>query len=86
MSAPHRWSYCEHCMCPMVICGHCGNNTCNGGSGENCPDKCAAAHAFDNDPPEELQRRSEVERSAWRALSDEERQAANDARWARMLP
>lgn len=31
---PHYWSYCDHCDREVVICGHCGNNTCNGGSGE----------------------------------------------------
>jgi hypothetical protein len=30
----HRWSFCDHCDGPMVLCGKCGNNTCNGGYGE----------------------------------------------------
>lgn len=29
----HRWSYCDHCESPMVICGRCHNNCCNGGYG-----------------------------------------------------
>ena len=40
----HRWEYCSHCEGPMVICGHCGNNCCNGGSGETCIDKCNEAY------------------------------------------
>jgi hypothetical protein len=30
----HFWAYCGHCQRPIVICGNCGNNCCNGGSGE----------------------------------------------------
>lgn len=30
---PHFWSNCDMCG-PMVICGKCGNNCCNGGYGE----------------------------------------------------
>lgn len=34
-------------MCgPHVVCGHCGNNCCNGGSGDGCADRCAAAYAL----------------------------------------
>jgi len=29
----HRWEYCDHCEHDVVICGKCGNNTCNGGHG-----------------------------------------------------
>ena len=29
----HRWDICPMCG-PMVICGKCGNNCCNGGYGE----------------------------------------------------
>ena len=29
----HYWSYCGHCEHDVVICGKCGNNTCNGGYG-----------------------------------------------------
>ncbi len=32
--AGHRWAYCEMCGHPVVICGKCGNNCCNGGYGE----------------------------------------------------
>lgn len=28
----HHWELCEICG-PMVVCGVCGNNCCNGGSG-----------------------------------------------------
>jgi len=30
----HYWEYCELCEHDVVICNKCGNNTCNGGSGE----------------------------------------------------
>lgn len=49
----HYWSYCDHCERMMVICGTCGNNCCNGGTGEvmgpepyttiTCPD-CNSAY------------------------------------------
>lgn len=45
----HTWRYCTLCECEMVICGTCGNNCCNGGSGEvdgkPCPD-CDSAYAM----------------------------------------
>lgn len=28
----HRWKFCRMCG-PMVVCGKCGNNSCNGGVG-----------------------------------------------------
>jgi hypothetical protein len=40
---PHRWDVCGHCG-PMVVCGYCGNNCCNGGSNDGCPDGCASAY------------------------------------------
>jgi hypothetical protein len=30
---PHFWDYCSLCEHDVVICGKCGNNTCNGGLG-----------------------------------------------------
>lgn len=39
----HKWDICDLCG-PMVRCGHCGNNCCNGGSGDGCPDNCASAY------------------------------------------
>lgn len=30
----HKWGYCDHCEHDVVLCGKCGNNTCNGGYGE----------------------------------------------------
>lgn len=49
----HKWDFCVLCG-PMVVCGYCGNNCCNGGSGENCPDKCTAAYKMQkaNNPSE----------------------------------
>jgi hypothetical protein len=29
----HSWEWCGQCRCAMVICGKCGNNTCNAGHG-----------------------------------------------------
>lgn len=44
----HKWFVCEMCG-PSVLCGNCGNNTCNGGSGdingEPC-EYCLDAHKF----------------------------------------
>lgn len=37
----HKWHYCTHCEAPVVLCGTCGNNCCNGGSG--CSD-CDSAY------------------------------------------
>ncbi len=42
----HRWDFCSHCRVRMVVCGHCGNNCCNGGSEDHCPDHCASAYAL----------------------------------------
>jgi hypothetical protein len=41
----HKWDNCWMCG-PRITCGYCGNNCCNGGSGDDCPDKCASAYAF----------------------------------------
>ena len=30
----HTWHYCTQCRDWIVICGICGNNCCNGGSGK----------------------------------------------------
>lgn len=42
----HRFSYCPHCQIPMIICGKCGNNSCNGGSKDECPDQCSEVYAI----------------------------------------
>jgi DNA-directed RNA polymerase subunit RPC12/RpoP len=48
----HRWVFCDDCRIETVICGTCGNNVCNGWSGEfddgkggvmRCPD-CESAY------------------------------------------
>ena len=47
----HFWTYCPICNTPTVICGTCGNNACNGGSGKlsdgsgDCPN-CDSAYAM----------------------------------------
>ena len=51
----HRWDYCGLCDAPYVICGRCGNNCCNGGTG-NVEDGtecgCAEAYALQQAGPE----------------------------------
>lgn len=47
---PHYWSECFMCG-PMVVCGKCGNNSCNAGygtlpDGSKC-DACPSAHEKD---------------------------------------
>ena len=43
----HKWAYCDLCEHDVVLCGTCGNNTCNGGYGEvegkECED-CPSAY------------------------------------------
>lgn len=47
MNVKHYKSYCKLCKVQIVICGTCGNNTCNGGhgtiNGKECPD-CESAY------------------------------------------
>jgi hypothetical protein len=38
----HYWHYCNHCEHDVVICGECGNNTCNGGYGEVDGEECGS--------------------------------------------
>lgn len=45
----HEIYYCTLCEYLSVICKYCGNNACNGGSGnlpngDPCPDKCNEAY------------------------------------------
>lgn len=57
-SNKHYFSYCDHCDRKVVICGTCGNNTCNGGYGQvisnipgqlmDCPD-CKSAYDMENE-------------------------------------
>ena len=35
-----QWGYCELCDSTFVYCPKCGNNCCNGGSGELDGEKC----------------------------------------------
>jgi len=41
----HEWSYCKLCEHDVVICGKCGNNTCNGGYGEVDGEECDACES-----------------------------------------
>lgn len=65
----HFWEWCPGCCCYIVICGKCGNNTCNAGHGTiivdgkevDC-DLCPEAHELDSKgPPENLPKLSEEE-------------------------
>lgn len=51
----HKWEICAICG-PMVRCGYCGNNCCNGGTGEIEEGvKCGCKEAYTqqgNGPPE----------------------------------
>lgn len=55
----HVWAVCNMCG-PMIRCGFCGNNCCNGGSGsidgKKCPDDCNEAYAIQKaeTPPTEI--------------------------------
>lgn len=40
----HEWQVCEQCGA-HVRCGYCGNNCCNGSSGNDCTDRCVSAYA-----------------------------------------
>ena len=56
MSQPtgNHWYYCDHCERDTVICGKCGNNTCNGGyglvDGVKC-DQCPSAYQMQANAP-----------------------------------
>jgi hypothetical protein len=41
----HYWDYCSLCEHDVVICGKCGNNTCNGGYGEVDGKQCDACES-----------------------------------------
>lgn len=44
----HRWDYCDLCEINIVLCGTCGNNTCNGGYGEVDGKECSdCPYAYD---------------------------------------
>lgn len=49
---PNRIVYCEFCERKALICGKCGNNTCNGGygvvDGVEC-DQCPIAYKEDHE-------------------------------------
>lgn len=49
----HKRAWCNHCGREVVICGTCGNGTCNGGygtvNGTDCPD-CPSAYKLDTGP------------------------------------
>lgn len=69
----HRWDICGHCG-PMVRCGKCNNNTCNGGrgqvNGEWC-DACEDAWKLKQaGPPDEFKQSPEFiawsKEEAWR--------------------
>lgn len=53
----HKMSFCLFCECYMMICGACGNNTCNGGYGQSkkggkcnrCPSAYIAAEKIEQE-------------------------------------
>lgn len=49
----HSFRYCSLCEREMVVCGKCGNNTCNGGYGTlkdgSLCDACPSAYELDYD-------------------------------------
>jgi hypothetical protein len=50
----HKWRFCTHCDHMVVICGKCGNNTCNAGHGTvdgNPCDACESAYELYLKPP-----------------------------------
>ena len=48
MKTRHKLSYCGACQTLMVLCGACGNNSCNGGSGEVHGEPCQdCSNAYD---------------------------------------
>jgi hypothetical protein len=54
----HKWSYCDLCECHITLCGTCGNNVCNAGSGtvngEPCQD-CESSYQEWIANPEKVQ-------------------------------
>lgn len=57
ITTKHKLSYCNLCQTEMIKCATCGNNCCNGGSGEvngetckDCDDAYNIQNAYLNDP------------------------------------
>jgi hypothetical protein len=48
----HKLTFCDHCGIWMLVCGTCGNNSCNSGEGKvngsSCPHCDNAHHLMDN--------------------------------------
>ena len=42
----HTLSYCALCERDMVVCADCGNNCCNGGTGNIGKEKCGCVEAY----------------------------------------
>lgn len=56
----HHWETCAMCG-PMVVCGKCGNNCCNGGYGLIDGKECGACpSAYDKQDAEREQHRSDT--------------------------
>ena len=45
---PHTWGMCDQCGW-FVRCAYCGNNCCNGGSGDGCKDRCHEAYQLQDE-------------------------------------
>lgn len=46
INSKHTLGYCHHCSSDMVICNDCGNNCCNGGTGEIEGKPCGCEEAY----------------------------------------
>jgi hypothetical protein len=44
----HTLSYCNLCETDIVICADCGNNCCNGGTGEVDGARCGCSEAYED--------------------------------------
>ncbi len=78
----HFWDYCGMCG-PMVRCGKCGNNACNGGYGKVDEKECdACPSAYDkqaNEQPPEFPEAVIAEKKRkvaefWRSLNPMEKE------------
>ena len=48
-----KFEWCEMCDAPFIRCPACGNNSCNGGCGEDCK-ICPYVHGFEDGLPSDM--------------------------------
>lgn len=46
INSRHTLSFCSHCECDMIVCADCGNNCCNGGTGDVDGKRCGCEEAY----------------------------------------